>query len=84
MLWVSAAGDRRPASLHRAPLSVAGLLRDLLFAHATIVLTSATLELGGSFEPVARGMGLVAGRRPVSDTASDSEPPTAKPPSLRH
>ena len=74
VLWVSAAGDRRPASLHRAPLSVAGLLRDLLFAHATIVLTSATLELGGSFEPVARGMGLVAGPGGrVSDTAADSE-----------
>ena len=47
-LWVSAAGTRRPASLHRAPLSVAGLLRDLLFAHATIVLTSATLTGGPS------------------------------------
>jgi ATP-dependent DNA helicase DinG len=61
VLWVSGATDRRPATLHRAPLSVAGLLRDRLFAETTVVLTSATLELGGSFEPVASDLGLLGG-----------------------
>jgi ATP-dependent DNA helicase DinG len=69
VLWVSAGSDRRPPALHRAPLSVAGLLRDLLFARATVVLTSATLELGGSFEPVARGLGLVG----VSSSTADED-----------
>ncbi len=59
VLWVTPKGERRPAVLRRAPLSVAGLLRDRLFSGATAVLTSATLELGGSFEPVAAGLGLV-------------------------
>ncbi len=34
-------------------MSVAGLLRENLFGEATVVLTSATLELGGSFDSVA-------------------------------
>jgi ATP-dependent DNA helicase DinG len=33
-------------------------LRDALFGRRTVVLTSATLELGGSFDPVAREVGL--------------------------
>lgn len=42
-----------------APLSVAGLLRDRLFGESTVIATSATMELGGSFDPVARSFGLV-------------------------
>jgi ATP-dependent DNA helicase DinG len=57
-MWVSARTDRRPAVLRRAPLSVAQLLREQLFGSATAVLTSATLQLGGSFEPLAAGLGL--------------------------
>jgi ATP-dependent DNA helicase DinG len=49
----------RARMLRVAPLSVAGLLRDRLFGSATVVATSATMELGGSFEPVARSLGLV-------------------------
>ena len=44
--------------LHVAPMSVALLLRDKLFSDRTVVLTSATLELGGSFDTVAGTMGL--------------------------
>ena len=44
--------------LHVAPMSVALLLRDKLFADRTVVITSATLELGGSFDTVATTMGL--------------------------
>ena len=47
-----------PPTLHVAPISVGGLLRASLFNTRTTVLTSATLTLGGSFEPLARQWGL--------------------------
>lgn len=46
-------------TLQVAPLSVAPMLREQLFAERTVILTSATLTLGGSFEPTARALGLV-------------------------
>ncbi|WP_211328507.1 ATP-dependent DNA helicase [Thermomonospora umbrina] len=49
---------RRPPTLHVAPIGVGGLLRTTLFETRTAVLTSATLTLGGSFEPLARQWGL--------------------------
>jgi ATP-dependent DNA helicase DinG len=48
----------RPASLHVAPLEVGEELAEHLFAEQTVVLTSATLTLGGSFAPLARQWGL--------------------------
>ncbi|HEX5017097.1 MAG TPA: ATP-dependent DNA helicase [Actinomycetes bacterium] len=57
VVWLTKS-DRRPPTLYRAPLFVGGLLRGGLFEERTVVLTSATLELGGGFEPVARGVGL--------------------------
>jgi ATP-dependent DNA helicase DinG len=57
VVWVERS-DRWGASLRVAPLSVAGLLREKLFATRTVVLTSATLKLGGEFSPVARSVGL--------------------------
>ncbi len=60
--------ERGPAGLTVAPLSVAALLARRLFGSRTIVLTSATLVLGGSFEPLARLWGLpVNGQPPVPD-----------------
>jgi ATP-dependent DNA helicase DinG len=50
--------SRRPTALRVAPLGVGGLLRERLFQRRTTVLTSATLSLGGSFEPLARQWGL--------------------------
>ena len=50
----------RPASLHVAPLEVGEVLAEHLFADKTVVLTSATLTLGGSFTPLARQWGLDA------------------------
>jgi ATP-dependent DNA helicase DinG len=50
--------SRRPTALKVAPLGVGGLLRERLFRQRTTVLTSATLSLGGSFEPLARQWGL--------------------------
>jgi ATP-dependent DNA helicase DinG len=50
----------RPTTLHVAPLEVGEMLAESLFAERTVVLTSATLTLGGSFEPLARQWGLDA------------------------
>jgi len=46
------------AVLKVAPLSVAGLLRERLFARSTVVLTSATLTAGGNFDTMAAAWGL--------------------------
>ncbi|MFC0598936.1 ATP-dependent DNA helicase [Streptomyces palmae] len=53
-------GAFRPggASLRVAPLSVSGLLREKLFHERSVVLTSATLKLGGDFNGVAASLGL--------------------------
>ena len=51
---------RRQATLRVAPLEVGGLLAERLFRRRRVVLTSATLALGGSFQPLARQWGLPA------------------------
>ncbi len=53
-------GTSRPV-LRVAPLSVAGLLRTRVFSRSTVVLTSATLTIGGSFDAMAAAWGLTAG-----------------------
>lgn len=64
VLWCSRAGDDGRWSgdgvskLHAAPLAVAGLIRTHLLTERTGVFTSATLALGGTFDPVARSLGL--------------------------
>ena len=61
VVWMDRpAGDdsRRPPTLRVAPLEVGGLLAERVFRRRTVVLTSATLALGGSFEPLARQWGL--------------------------
>ncbi len=50
--------DRFGASLRVAPLSVSGLLREKLFNDRSVVLTSATLKLGGDFNGVGASLGL--------------------------
>jgi ATP-dependent DNA helicase DinG len=63
--------SRRPPTMRVAPLGVGGLLRERLFGDRTVVLTSATLSLGGSFEPLARQWGL-----PPKAVSNDSDAPT--------
>ncbi|HLU73618.1 MAG TPA: ATP-dependent DNA helicase [Nonomuraea sp.] len=58
VVWLDGATDRRPPTLRIAPLNVGGMLRDKLFGERTVVLTSATLALGGSFDGMARQWGL--------------------------
>ena len=57
-MWLAEVGADRHKSLHAAPLSVGGLLRERLFGRSTVVLTSATLALGGNFDALARQWGL--------------------------
>ena len=49
---------RRPPTLRVAPLEVGPVLRERLFGSRTVTLTSATLALGGSFNPLAGQWGL--------------------------
>ncbi|MFI1160881.1 ATP-dependent DNA helicase [Streptomyces sioyaensis] len=62
--------DRFGASLRVAPLSVSGLLREKLFEDRSVVLTSATLKLGGDFNGVAASLGLAP-----EGTAGEDVPP---------
>jgi len=75
VLWVARSEPERGGGvrLHAAPLAVAGLISGLLFAEKSVVLTSATLTLGGTFEPVARSVGLGPGARKGDD--DDALPP---------
>ncbi|WUH90528.1 ATP-dependent DNA helicase [Streptomyces sp. NBC_00433] len=62
--------DRFGASLRVAPLNVSGLLREKLFPERSVVLTSATLKLGGDFNGVAASLGLSAEGTQGDDAAS--------------
>ena len=64
VVWIEER-DRGGRVLKVAPLSVAGLLRERLFAESTVIATSATLELGGTFDPVARSFGLLGEAGPA-------------------
>jgi ATP-dependent DNA helicase DinG len=69
VIWIAERDRLRFGNeLRIAPLSVADLLRDKLFANRTVVLTSATVKIGGNFDSVARSVGL----RP-SDRLPDRE-----------
>jgi len=60
-----------------APLGVGALLADRLFGRRTVVLTSATLALGGSFDPLAEQWGLPGEQpsgRPAAALSSATEP----------
>ena len=69
VLWVSER-ERFGRWLVVAPLDVAGLLRERVLSNTTTVLTSATLKLGGDFEPAASSVGLHRTER-VLDTEPD-------------
>ncbi len=63
--------------LRAAPLWVGGLLRERLFGRSTVVLTSATLALGGNFDALARQWGLPPSRMPppaATDAPTDPVP----------
>ncbi|GGO18710.1 ATP-dependent DNA helicase DinG [Microbispora rosea subsp. aerata] len=70
VVWLEEGRGRTPPTLRVAPLSVGGMLRDKLFGDRTVVLTSATLALGGSFDSLARQWGLRAGEWTGLDVGS--------------
>jgi len=57
VVWLSER-ERFGRQMVVAPLDVVTLLRERVFADATAVLTSATLTVGGSFEPLAARIGF--------------------------
>jgi ATP-dependent DNA helicase DinG len=54
--WVEGQPGRRQIKV--ASVDVGGLLAEHLFGGPTVILTSATLSVGGSFEPIAGRLGL--------------------------
>lgn len=60
VVWLTRS-ERHGDSVSVAPLSVASLLRERLFGENTVVLTSATLSVGGNFAAVAAAWGLPDG-----------------------
>jgi len=69
--WVA----RTPAPVLRmAPVDVGPVLAERLFAEHTVVLTSATLSVGGEFTNLAHRLGL---RAPAG--GDDDEPPAERP-----
>jgi ATP-dependent DNA helicase DinG len=80
VVWLSDE-ERRGLVLRVAPLAVGGLLRSTLFARSTVVLTSATLALGGNFDTLARQWGLPPSTEQepavrTTATATEKAPPT--------
>ncbi len=78
VLWLSEPRDRIPARLHVAPLQVWTQMREKLLTDKTVILTSATLMLGGDFAAVATSLGLKPSERveenlgaPADTAASD-------------
>ncbi|WP_062990770.1 ATP-dependent DNA helicase [Nocardia anaemiae] len=80
VIWLAADEIRGVTrrTLRMAPLSVGGLLRSRLFGTATVVLTSATLQIGGSFDGLAITWGLPAqsGSRGDAATANGAQAPS--------
>ncbi|AQZ60412.1 DinG family ATP-dependent helicase YoaA [[Actinomadura] parvosata subsp. kistnae] len=77
VVWLDAGTDRRPPCLRVAPLTVSGMLRDKLFGERTVVLTSATLALGGTFDALAAQWGLADGKWQGIDVGSPFDHPRA-------
>ena len=72
VLWIEDRDRFGPgaASLRVAPLSVSGLLRESLYKERSVVLTSATLKLGGDFTGVALSLGLGPDGRRTDEPAA--------------
>ena len=74
VMWLTEGTDRLPPHLCIAPLQVWGQMRDKLLADKTVVMTSATLMLGGDFNVIATSVGL----KPTERVPAKSHPSTAK------
>jgi ATP-dependent DNA helicase DinG len=76
VVWLAQGGPdaARYPVLRVAPLWVGGLLRERLFGRSTVVLTSATLALGGNFDALARQWGLPPAASASAQPADDPVP----------
>ena len=71
VLWVAERDRQRGGNqLCVAPLQVFGTMRDKLLTDKTVVMTSATLKLGGDFDAVATSVGLRPSERVGSSPSS--------------
>ena len=91
VLWLTEGGDRLPPRLCVAPLEVWGPMRDKLLTDKTVVMTSATLMLGGDFDALATSVGLKPAERvdvvvgatvPMTDKADEADEPDARAPDV--
>jgi ATP-dependent DNA helicase DinG len=73
VVWVSET-ERDGRRAQAAPLSVAVLMRERVFGEQTVILTSATLKLGGDFDRLATSVGLR-----LAERADSAGPPSARP-----
>lgn len=77
VVWLEAGRDNDLSTLAVAPLSVADMLREKLFGSRTVVLTSATLVIGGRFDAMAARWGLPAGEWDSMDAGTPFDPSKA-------
>ncbi len=69
VVWLDP-GENRAPTLKLAPLSVSGLLREALFNRTPVVLTSATLTVGGGFDSLVGSLGLTESTVVTMDVGS--------------
>jgi ATP-dependent DNA helicase DinG len=69
VVWLDP-GENRAPTLKLAPLSVSGLLREALFNKTPVVLTSATLTVGGGFDSLVGSLGLTESSVVTMDVGS--------------
>ncbi|WP_407939721.1 ATP-dependent DNA helicase [Microlunatus soli] len=72
VIWVTDS-ERNGRDVRVAPLTVAGLMRDRVFSDRTVIMTSATLKLGGDFAGVAASVGLRADERDDEPVSHDQQ-----------
>lgn len=73
VVWLDR-NERYGDTLQVAPLSVADLLRERLFGENIVVLTSATLTLGGRFDAMGAQWGLPKGKWDSLDAGTPFDP----------
>lgn len=74
VVWMERDERSLTDTLAVAPLSIAGMLHDKLFGEQTVVLTSATLALGGRFDAMAAQWGMPKGTWDSLDAGTPFNP----------
>ena len=74
VVWLERDPRSDAETLAVAPLSIAHMLRENLFGEQTVVLTSATLALGGRFDAMAAQWGMPSGTYDTLDAGTPFDP----------